>query len=63
MRDYLSAWSNAPTADASVGDREREGVKRKERWWEKYTSDRWLIGERFEVREENDVSQRGRGGA
>lgn len=61
MRDYLSGlFSTSTMVDGSVGSGEAAGVgggqgkgeKRKERWWEKWTSDRWLVGERFEVREE-----------
>ena len=54
MRDYLSGLFGVPMGDATARE-DGKGGKRKEWWWEDWTSDRWLVGERFEVKEEEKV--------
>ena len=56
MRDYISGLFGVGMGDygkLGEGGPEAKGQgKRKGWWWEDWTSDRWLVGERFEVREE-----------
>ena len=53
LRDYVSGLFSVPMGDVATAlGEDGEGGKRTERWWEDWTSDRWLLGERFEVKEE-----------
>lgn len=53
MRDYVSALFGVGMGDyGKLGEEGKGQGKRKGWWWEDWTSDRWLVGERFEVREE-----------
>ncbi|KAI4212344.1 MAG: hypothetical protein LQ351_004914 [Letrouitia transgressa] len=48
VRDWLAAW--LPMQGSSARKKVTKDGKRKDRWWETFTDEEWLIGEKFEVR-------------
>lgn len=48
VRDWIAAW--LPMQESSAEKKARKDDKKKDRWWETFTDEEWLIGEKFEVR-------------